>query len=148
MEPASLKKYRPFPPIHLPDRTWPDKVIDRAPEWCSVDLRDGNQAPPQPMSVEEKLEFFDLLVGVGFKQIEVGFPSAADTEFNFLRRLIEAAATGDQDALEEAASEVADRIIGGVRTFEDEGVLSMNRGLVIDAVEGGREFQMQIVRSR
>ena len=74
MEPASLKKYRPFPPIHLPDRTWPDKVINRAPEWCSVDLRDGNQALPQPMSVEEKLEFFDLLVGVGFKQIEVGFP--------------------------------------------------------------------------
>ena len=89
MQPASLKKYRPFPPIHLPDRTWPDKVIDRAPEWCSVDLRDGNQALPQPMSVEEKLEFFDLLVGVGFKQIEVGFPSAADTEFNFLRRLID-----------------------------------------------------------
>ena len=89
MEPASLKKYRPFRPIHLPDRTWPDKVINRAPEWCSVDLRDGNQALPQPMSVEEKLEFFDLLVGVGFKQIEVGFPSAADTEFNFLRRLID-----------------------------------------------------------
>ena len=89
MEPASLKKYRSFPPIHLPDRTWPDKVIDRAPEWCSVDLRDGNKALPQPMSVEEKLEFFDLLVGVGFKQIEVGFPSAADTEFNFLRRLID-----------------------------------------------------------
>jgi 2-isopropylmalate synthase len=89
MQPASLKKYRSFPPIHLPDRTWPDKVIDRAPEWCSVDLRDGNQALPQPMSVEEKLEFFDLLVGVGFKQIEVGFPSAADTEFNFLRRLID-----------------------------------------------------------
>ena len=89
MQPASLKKYRPFSPIHLPDRTWPDKVIDRAPEWCSVDLRDGNQALPQPMSVDEKLEFFDLLVGVGFKQIEVGFPSAADTEFNFLRRLID-----------------------------------------------------------
>ncbi|MEY5020034.1 MAG: 2-isopropylmalate synthase, partial [Verrucomicrobiota bacterium] len=89
MHPASLKKYRPFPPINLPDRTWPDKVIDRAPQWCSVDLRDGNQALPQPMSVEEKLEFFDLLVGVGFKQIEVGFPSAADTEFNFLRRLID-----------------------------------------------------------
>ena len=71
-----------------------------------------------------------------------------DTEIeDLLRRLIEAAATGDQDALEEAASEVADRI-GGVRTFEDDDVLSMNRGLVIDAVEGGREFQMQIVRSR
>ncbi len=89
MNPTSLKKYRPFPPVSLPDRTWPDKTLTTAPEWCSVDLRDGNQALPQPMSVEEKLEFFDLLVRVGFKQIEVGFPSAADTEFNFLRRLID-----------------------------------------------------------
>jgi 2-isopropylmalate synthase len=89
MHPASLQKYRPFPPVRLPDRTWPDRVLDRAPEWCSVDLRDGNQALPQPMSVEEKLEFFDLLCRVGFKQIEVGFPSAADSEFNFCRRLIE-----------------------------------------------------------
>ncbi|HVJ46119.1 MAG TPA: 2-isopropylmalate synthase [Luteolibacter sp.] len=89
MNPTSLKKYRPFPPVSLPDRTWPDQILTSAPEWCSVDLRDGNQALPQPMSVEEKLEFFDLLVRVGFKQIEVGFPSAADTEFNFLRRLID-----------------------------------------------------------
>ncbi len=89
MHPTSLQKYRPFPPVALPDRTWPDQALTRAPQWCSVDLRDGNQALPQPMSIEEKLEFFDLLVRVGFKQIEVGFPSAADTEFNFLRRLIE-----------------------------------------------------------
>ncbi|MGD9418647.1 MAG: 2-isopropylmalate synthase [Verrucomicrobiota bacterium JB025] len=89
MNPSSLTKYRPFPPVSLPDRTWPDKTLDHAPEWCSVDLRDGNQALPQPMSIDEKLEFFDLLVRVGFKQIEVGFPSAADTEFNFLRRLID-----------------------------------------------------------
>ena len=89
MHSSSLSKYRPFPPVQLPDRTWPDQVIDHAPVWCSVDLRDGNQALPQPMSVDEKLEFFDLLVRVGFKQIEVGFPSAADTEFNFLRRLID-----------------------------------------------------------
>jgi len=86
---VSISKYRPFPPVHLPDRTWPDQTITTAPIWCSVDLRDGNQALPQPMSVEEKLEFFDLLCRVGFKQIEVGFPSAADTEFNFLRRLID-----------------------------------------------------------
>jgi len=89
MKSASLSKYRPFPPVSLPDRTWPDQILTSAPEWCSVDLRDGNQALPQPMSVEEKLEFFDLLVRIGFKQIEVGFPSAADTEFNFLRRLID-----------------------------------------------------------
>ena len=89
MQPSSLNKYRPFPAISLPNRTWPDNSLTSAPEWCSVDLRDGNQALPQPMSVEEKLEFFDLLVRVGFKQIEVGFPSAAETEFNFLRRLID-----------------------------------------------------------
>ncbi|MCB1205301.1 MAG: 2-isopropylmalate synthase [Verrucomicrobiae bacterium] len=89
MKPESIRKYRPFPPVSLPDRQWPDRTITHAPIWCSVDLRDGNQALPQPMSVEEKLEFFDLLCSVGFKQIEVGFPSAADTEFNFLRRLIE-----------------------------------------------------------
>ncbi len=89
MKPESIRKYRPFPPVSLPDRQWPDRTITHAPIWCSVDLRDGNQALPQPMSVEEKLEFFDLLCEVGFKQIEVGFPSAADTEFAFLRRLID-----------------------------------------------------------
>jgi 2-isopropylmalate synthase len=89
MNPNSLTKYRPFPATPLPDRTWPDKEITHAPIWCSVDLRDGNQALPQPMSIEEKLEFFDLLVRIGFKEIEIGFPSAADTEFNFCRRLIE-----------------------------------------------------------
>ena len=89
MHPSSLAKYCAFPAVALPDRRWPDQTLDQAPEWCSVDLRDGNQALPQPMSIEEKLEFFDLLVRVGFKQIEVGFPSAADSEFAFLRRLIE-----------------------------------------------------------
>ena len=82
-------KYRPFPPIHLPDRQWPSRTITRAPIWCSVDLRDGNQALPWPMTVEQKLEFFDELVRVGFREIEVGFPAASNTEFNFLRRLIE-----------------------------------------------------------
>ncbi|MEM1084273.1 MAG: 2-isopropylmalate synthase [Verrucomicrobiota bacterium] len=89
MNPSAIYKYRPFPPVPLRDRAWPDAVIDHAPIWCSVDLRDGNQALPQPMSIEEKLEFFDLLCRIGFKQIEIGFPSAADTEFNFCRRLIE-----------------------------------------------------------
>ena len=82
-------KYRPFEPIPIKERTWPNKVITKAPMWCSVDLRDGNQALVNPMGVEQKLEFFDLLVKIGFKEIEVGFPSASDTEFNFLRRLIE-----------------------------------------------------------
>lgn len=89
MKSDSITKYRPFPAVALPDRTWPDRVITEAPIWCSVDLRDGNQALPIPMSVEEKLEMFDLLVKVGFKEIEIGFPSASDTEFAFMRRLIE-----------------------------------------------------------
>ena len=89
MKTDSISKYRPFPVVELSDRTWPDRTIDAAPIWTSVDLRDGNQALPIPMSVEEKLEMFDLLVEVGFKEIEIGFPSASDTEFAFMRRLIE-----------------------------------------------------------
>ena len=86
-QPAS--KYRPFAPIGLKDRTWPDAVLTKAPIWLSTDLRDGNQALIEPMSVERKLEMFQLLVNIGFKEIEVGFPSASQTEFNFVRRLIE-----------------------------------------------------------
>jgi len=86
-EPAS--KYRPFPPVHLPDRQWPNRVLTAAPIWCSVDLRDGNQALAVPMNVSQKLELFDALVRCGFKEIEVGFPAASNTEFAFLRRLIE-----------------------------------------------------------
>lgn len=82
-------KYRPFPPIHLPDRQWPNKTLTKAPIWCSVDLRDGNQALAVPMNVSQKLEMFDALVKCGFKEIEVGFPSASNTEFEFNRRLIE-----------------------------------------------------------
>jgi len=82
-------KYRPFPPVHLPDRQWPNRVLTRAPIWCSVDLRDGNQALAIPMNVSQKLEMFQALVKCGFKEIEVGFPSASNTEFTFNRRLIE-----------------------------------------------------------
>jgi 2-isopropylmalate synthase len=89
MQSAPVTKYRPFPPVPLKNRQWPSRTLDRAPAWCSVDLRDGNQALAQPMSVEEKLEFFALLVKIGFKEIEVGFPSASQIEFDFCRRLIE-----------------------------------------------------------
>src|SRR5438093_9126349 len=82
-------KYRPFPPVHLSDRRWPSRVLTRAPIWCSVDLRDGNQALAVPMNVSQKLELFEALVKCGFKEIEVGFPSASNTEFQFNRRLIE-----------------------------------------------------------
>ena len=83
------KKYRPFPPVSLPDRQWPNRVLTHAPVWCSVDLRDGNQALAVPMNVSQKLELFQTLVKCGFKEIEVGFPSASNTEFAFNRRLIE-----------------------------------------------------------
>src|SRR5215469_3905818 len=89
MHKGHITKYRPFPPIDLPDRQWPSQTLSTAPIWCSVDLRDGNQALPIPMSVEEKLEMFKLLVAIGFKEIEVGFPSASQTEFDFVRLLIE-----------------------------------------------------------
>jgi 2-isopropylmalate synthase len=85
--PAS--KYRAFAPVRLTDRTWPDAVLDRAPVWCSVDLRDGNQALIEPMDVNRKLRLFEMLVDIGFKEIEVGFPSASQTEFDFIRKLID-----------------------------------------------------------
>jgi len=83
------KKYRPFPPVHLPNRQWPNRVLTQAPRWCSVDLRDGNQALAVPMNISQKLELFQTLVKIGFKEIEVGFPSASNTEFAFNRLLIE-----------------------------------------------------------
>lgn len=82
-------KYQPFPRVTMTSRKWPENTITKAPVWCSVDLRDGNQALVNPMGIEQKLAFFDLLVKIGFKEIEVGFPSASDTEFQFIRRLIE-----------------------------------------------------------
>ena len=85
----SIKKYRQPKPIDLKDRTWPDKIILKSPKWCSVDLRDGNQALPDPMNPEKKLEYFKLLCSMGFKEIEVGFPSASQDEYDFIRLLIE-----------------------------------------------------------
>ena len=83
------KKYVPFTPVKIENRQWPDQVITKAPIWCSVDLRDGNQALVDPMNLEEKLEMFHMLVDIGFKEIEVGFPSASETEYEILRTLIE-----------------------------------------------------------
>ena len=88
MQKPPISKYKPYPVVNLPDRRWPDNVIDKAPMWCSVDLRDGNQALAIPMNVDEKVEMFKSLVDIGFKEIEVGFPSASDTEFAFLRKLV------------------------------------------------------------
>jgi 2-isopropylmalate synthase len=89
MQKVHIKKYLPYPPIDLPDRQWPSRTITTAPTWCSVDLRDGNQALPIPMGLKEKLRMFQLLVDIGFKEIEVGFPSSSQIEFDFVRLLIE-----------------------------------------------------------
>ena len=85
----NYKKYRPNPVVYYPEREWPNKVIEKAPIWCSVDLRDGNQALIEPMVVEEKLIFFNLLVKLGFKEIEIGFPAASQLEYDFLRLLVD-----------------------------------------------------------
>jgi len=84
-----VQKYRPYPQVDLPNREWPNKTIEKAPVWCSVDLRDGNQALITPMNMDQKLELYKLLIKLGFKNIEVGFPSASKVEFDFLRRLVD-----------------------------------------------------------
>ncbi len=84
-----VQKYRPYPQVDLPNREWPNKVIEKAPIWCSVDLRDGNQALITPMNMDQKLELYKLLIKLGFKNIEVGFPSASQVEFDFIRRLVD-----------------------------------------------------------
>src|SRR6202451_231433 len=108
------KKYRPFPPVALPDRQWPDRVLTHAPRWCSVDLRDGNQALAVPMNVSQKLELFQTLVKTGFKEIEVGFPSASNTEFAFNRLLIEKGHAPDDiwlQVLVQAREELIERTV-------------------------------------
>lgn len=93
-----FQKYKAFQPINLPDRQWPGEVISQAPRWCSVDLRDGNQALIDPMSVEEKLQMWDLLLAIGFSEVEVGFPAASQPDFDFIRRII------DEDRIPEGVS--------------------------------------------
>ena len=84
-----FRRYRPFPPVDLPTRSWPDRMIDRAPQWCSVDLRDGNQALIDPMDADRKMRLFRLLVDMGYREIEVGFPAASSTDFDFIRKLVD-----------------------------------------------------------
>ncbi|MEU0542512.1 2-isopropylmalate synthase [Nocardia sp. NPDC005978] len=112
-------RYRPYAEeveaVELPDRTWPDKVIDRAPSWCAVDLRDGNQALIDPMSPARKRRMFDLLVRMGYKEIEVGFPSASQTDFDFVREIIEDGAVPDDVTIQVLTQARAELI---ERTFE------------------------------
>jgi 2-isopropylmalate synthase len=85
----NYKRYKRVPVYDYPEREWPSKQIEKAPIWCSVDLRDGNQALIDPMTVDEKIEFYNLLLKLGFKEIEVGFPAASQIEYDFIRRLID-----------------------------------------------------------
>lgn len=109
------KKYRPFTQIQIPDRTWPDKIIDKAPIWLSTDLRDGNQSLIEPMDADKKMRFFKCLVAVGLKEIEVGFPSASQTDFDFVRELIEGGHIPD-DVTIQVLTQARDDLIE--RTFE------------------------------
>ena len=118
----NYKRYRRVPVVDFPERQWPNKQIDKAPIWCSVDLRDGNQALIEPMVVEEKVEFFNMLVQLGFKQIEIGFPSASQIEFDFLRQLVDRKLIPD-DVMVQVLVQCREHLLK--RTFEAlEGVKS------------------------
>lgn len=121
----NYKKYKRFETIKLKDRTWPDKVIEKAPIWCSVDLRDGNQALITPMKIEEKVEMFQLLVDLGFKEIEVGFPSSSQIEYDFLRLLIDENLIPD-DVTVQVLTQAREHLIR--RTFES--LKGLNKAVV------------------
>src|SRR4051812_20957172 len=115
MRPDPSTKYRPFQAIELPDRRWPSTALRRAPTWCSVDLRDGNQALIEPMDAERKLRMFHLLLKMGYKEIEIGFPAASQTEYDFTRRLIEDGLIPD-DVVVQVLTQAREPLIR--RTFE------------------------------
>jgi 2-isopropylmalate synthase len=158
-------KYRPHRPIELSDRQWPSRRIERAPDWCSVDLRDGNQALVQPMSVAKKLEMFALLVELGFKEIEIGFPSASQTEYDFARRLIEKDLIPDSvtvQVLTQARRELIDRTFESLRGIkraivhvynstspvQREQVFKASKAEIIDiAVRGARQLKEGAARA-
>lgn len=151
------RKYRPFAPINLKDRTWPDQVITAAPTWCSVDLRDGNQALIEPMNVGQKMQMFKLLVQVGFKEIEVGFPAASQPDFDFVRRLIDENLIPEDvtvQVLTQARPELIERTfesLAGVRrailhlynstsTVQREQVFELDRAGIKKIATDGAEF--------
>ncbi len=156
MSEMPIHKYRPFAPINLPDRRWPARVVDHAPLWCSVDLRDGNQALVEPMGPERKRRMFDLLVKLGFKEIEVGFPAASETDFAFVRELIEQDLVPEDvtiQVLTQARAELIERSFEAIRgarraimhlynstsTLQRRVVFGLDKGGIVDiAVNGAR----------
>ena len=111
----NYKRYQRVPVMNYSEREWPNKEIEKAPIWCSVDLRDGNQALVEPMVVEEKIEMFNMLVQMGFKEIEIGFPAASQIEFDFLRQLVERRLIPD-DVTVQVLTQCRDHLLK--RTFE------------------------------
>jgi 2-isopropylmalate synthase len=153
----SSSKYRPFPPVELPDRKWPNHVLTHRPIWCSVDLRDGNQALPIPMDVERKLDLFDAIVKCGFKEIEVGFPSASNTEFEFNRRLIDEGRVPEDvtiqvlvQAREDLIERTIESVMGAKRAIihlynstspaQRKYVFGMGKGQIIDVARKGTQW--------
>jgi 2-isopropylmalate synthase len=154
-----IDKYRPFAPINLPDRRWPDRVIDHAPIWCSVDLRDGNQALVEPMGPDRKRRMFNLLVELGFKEIEVGFPAASETDFAFVRELVEEDLVPDDvtiQVLTQARPELIARSFESIRgakravmhlynstsTLQRRVVFGLDKGGIVEiAVNGARQIR-------
>ncbi len=134
-----IQKYRPYPPVELPDRTWPSKTIREAPIWCSVDLRDGNQALIDPMDPARKQRLFDLLVEIGFKEIEVGFPAASQTDYDFLRQLIEKDLIPD-DVTIMVLTQAREELIE--RTFES---IRGARAAIVHLYNSTSELQRRIV---
>ncbi|MGD0166673.1 MAG: 2-isopropylmalate synthase [Gaiellaceae bacterium] len=134
-----IQKYRPYPAVDLPDRTWPSNTITSAPIWCSVDLRDGNQALIDPMDPARKQRLFDLLLTIGFKEIEVGFPSASQTDFDFLRQLIENDLIPDDVTLM-VLTQAREELIE--RTFES---IRGTRNVIVHLYNSTSELQRRIV---
>ncbi len=139
MNKVPFGKYRPYAPVNLPDRQWPGRVITKAPAWCSVDLRDGNQALVEPMSPAAKQRMFDLLVDMGFKEIEVGFPAASQTDFDFLRQLIDDGAIPD-DVTIQVLTQAREPLIR--RTFE---AIKGAKKAVVHLYNSTSELQRRVV---
>lgn len=161
MKQEVINKYRPYPPVDITKRSWPDKTIEKAPTWCSVDLRDGNQALIQPMSLEKKLEMFQLLVATGFKEIETGFPSASQVEYEFTRHLFKNELVPDGVVIQvltqarehlirktfesvKGAKEAIVHLYNSTSTLQRRTVFQMNRQEIIDlAINGARLLKVE-----
>ena len=133
------EKYRPFPPVNLPDRQWPNRSITKPPVWCSVDLRDGNQSLIEPMGLDRKMRMFDALLKMGFKEIEVGFPSASQTDFDFVRHLIDSGKIPDGVTIQ-VLTQSREELIR--RTFES---LKGVKSAIVHLYNSTSELQRRVV---